>query len=303
MIYVYRKDGLIQLSQYSRNLNSDEYVKSPSELLYVFPWYRYTLDHVYQLLRPWKKLDLEDGWFKEGVIEVLEDYKQLTKPPKDFPQPYKYVYKPEIDIEFAKFQEYMRILILLGKIENSGNILLGYENIKYTCDIPNYLEDIYGTQIFSTVSKFSVLSPAKKQFLVNFSKILTKEKRISYINENIEDYDWEDIITFLPSWYQVNLKVFGLSIEPHNYVTTLIPEYLDNSELEIKKSDVDLKLEIYNRFSINTTYTGEKILEILKKIYNKAGITKTPRISDLFVYFEITPYRGGDYRINFRKVV
>ena len=65
-----------------------------------------------------------------------------------------------------------------------------------------------------------------------------------------------------------------------------------NKEINDKSiSPEDIKLEFYANFKISERYAKIDAKEIIRKIYSKLGITRTPKASDLQIFFEIKPVK------------
>lgn len=298
MIYVYRKSNGIVINQYTRNLNTDDYIKDQSELLYTFPWYRYNLPSLYFILRPWKKLGCNEDLFKEGVCDVLENWKDLKTAPKEPVRDIQYIYKHDIEKEEKKFLDNYKALVNLERFNSFDKRDLDYSKIIYNCDIPNLLEDLYGETICKAVEKYSRLNSDNKHYLESFAKILTKEKKLEFVRSDFNN----EVLEFLPPWCLINLRIFGIDGNTYNPKNVEIQEYKITDVLFDDKIQMDqVKNEVFQKFKLREVYSSWEIKSILSEIYEKYGIKKIPKVVDLYEFFGISCRKNSLYRIDIRK--
>jgi hypothetical protein len=169
--------------------------------------------------------------------------------------------------------------------------------LTYDCDIYNYLSEVYGKESVEVVYSYRSLGRDEKNFLYEFTKQGTRDKKLSWVEKNIGTLN-QAVLDFLPGWYRLSLRMVG------NKINHEMLEY-KNHELIGGNNEVgqkQLKDIFFDTFKLGETYTGQEIKEKIQTIYGELGITKTPKISDLSEYFEITSVSiKSSYRIDLRK--
>lgn len=307
MIYIYKKDGFIYITDKPRQVNkdSDDYI-SESELLYVKESWN-SLENIYKNLRYYKVLwKPEDGWFK-NCHEVLR-YISLELPEEINPI-LSFVYTKDIDKTISDFQETLKYLIsvkILGEIFQPIDLNNYINYITYKCDIINILEDVYGEHVVKVVRGFQKLPEIKKQFLINFYKLETRDKKLDYLKANINRIGSEGLQNYLPSLYNLSNRLFKVHPKERDTLDENCPEFNNSSRLDGKSKIIDnqdyfVRQDIYKIFTLGEIWEGGKIKEELGKIYEKYNVQKNSRVHDIFNYFDTSITRKG-YRLNTRKI-
>lgn len=306
MIYIYKKENFIYIVDKPRQVNkdSDNYT-SDSELLYKKD--NWELNNVYNDLRYYKVLwKSEDGWYKY-CPEVL-DYISNEYPPNNNTS-LSIIYKNDIYSIINEFQDTLKYLIsikILGEIFQPIDLEYYINFIKYKCDVINILEDIYGPNIVRLIRNFQKLSESKKQFIKNFYKQETREKKMDYLMNNICRVGPDNLQDYLPNLYNLSYRLFKLHPKERTSFNEDCPEFINQSRLDGKSKIIDnqdyfVRQEIYKTFTLGEIWEGGKIKDELKKIYEKFNVQKNSRVHDIFNYFDTSITRKG-YRLNTRKM-
>lgn len=257
-----------------------------TELLYTSD--KVTLSSIKKDLRPWIYLWDQDYYKNDPIIKQYLETGKLDV----F---YVKMYPSEIKNEINKFIENLKFLNSIectnSQIYNEDPIV---NTLEYDCDIYNYLLSIYGN-ITDLIYKFEVLK--EKNILIEFSKIKTRDKKVEFIEKNLQETN-KDILEFLPLWYRLEYK-----IRSEKELQNILLEYKNKKSLGgNNKTKQDLKNLFFSTFELGKTYTGPEIKSMIQNIYNTFGLKKTPKISDLQEYFDITNVSSiSSYRINLRK--
>lgn len=282
MIYILRKKNLINLTEIPRNIEEES-----SELLYTIEDLNLG-DTIFLNLRPWQNLELDEPWYYK--LSLLPELPKILYANED---------RKEISpSEILKLREkYISALTELGlnkKIRTvSGKII-------YSCDVLNLLEEEYGCENIRKASIYINLSTESKLFLKKLRLIGRRDSNI-LCNSSI---NLEEIWDLLPSWIIEDIKLFGDKVK--------LGVYQKNPEFKISKTivsnDVNLAELFYEEFKLSEDLTGDEIKARIGKIYEKYNIPGTPKIQDLWNYFEVSQSRSRvtgirGYRINTRKIV
>ena len=257
------------------------------------------LSIVYSNLRPWVYLELGDGWYKncKEVINYFKHgkYKNCIEDNRGI------LYTNEVKNIIKNYEDSYKLLYNLGLLREKENINIDLEPslITYECDIYNLLSDYYGEDYFNCINSYLLLNIKEKEFLYKLSTKKTKETISSFINTEINLLS-ENIISFLPEWFRLQLKIFK---SKEDIIEKITPEF-KNSQGIIKTPKYELKNLIYKFFLLGYTYSGDFIKTGLQKIYSESGIEKTAKIIDLYEYFDISKDNSSQeskYRLEKRK--
>ena len=288
MIYAIldKSKNLIYFTTFPRSEEEQEH----TELLYTSDIK--TLEDIEQDLRPWIYLLDNSGNYYKNVPEIGEYMTGKLKA-----EQYTRIYSSEIKSEIEEFMKDYSILVNLSIVP--GGLKINYSEIPellYDCDLYNYLESVFGSAVSEFVFSYKLLGRDEKQFLSEFIKQSTKDKKLGYLRNNIDKIS-SSVIEFLPLWYRLGLRVVG------NRESSEVPEY---KNLDLIGGDIDinsiLKDRFFDVFKLGNIYTGQEVKDKIQTIYNELGILKTPKISDLLEYFEVTSVSlKSSYRIDLRK--
>lgn len=288
MIYVIldKTSGYIYFTDTPRTEEELDY----TELLYTSD--TITLKDIQRDLRPWICLKPTSRTYYHNVPEIksyIESGKIIEK--------YTRIYPNEVKSEIDKFIKDYEFLVSLGCINSGPTIPNNLPELIYDCDIYNYLSEIYGKDILETVHSYRLLGKDEKNFLYEFTKQVTRDKKLGLVEKKIDILD-PTVLDFIPEWYRLSLRTIG------NKINSEVLEYKNsepiggNNEVKLEK----LKKNFFNTFKLGEIYTGQEIKRKIQTIYEELGITKTPKISDLYEYFDITSVSiKSSYRINLRK--
>lgn len=261
-----------------------------TELLYTSD--SITLEDIQRDLRPWICLRSTTRIYYHNVPEI-KTYLESGNTAEFYTR----VYPSEVKSEIERFLRDYDFLVSLGCLSPRPTITQDIPELIYDCDIYNYLSEVYGKEVVEVIYSYRSLGKDEKNFLSEFIKQGTRDKKLGWVEKNIDTLN-SDVLDFLPGWYRLSLRAVG------NKISAEIPEY-KNSELIGGKNEVEkkqIKDIFFDTFRLGETYTGQEIKEKIQTIYNELGITKTPKISDLYEYFEITSVSiKSSYRIDLRK--
>lgn len=264
-----------------------------TELLYTSD--SITLEDIRRDLRPWICLRSTSQTYYHNVPEI-KAYLESGNTTEFYTR----IYPNEIKFEIERFIRDYEFLISLGCINSNPTTVYNPSELRelvYDCDIYNYLSEVYGKSTVEVVYSYRSLGKDEKNFLLEFTKQGTREKKLLWVEKNINTLNPETL-DFLPEWYRLSLRTVGSKI---NHETL---EY-KNHELIGGSNEIgqkQLKDIFFDVFKLGETYTGQEIKEKIQTIYTELGITKTPKISDLTEYFEITSVSiKSSYRIDLRK--
>lgn len=261
-----------------------------TELLYTSD--SITLEDIQRDLRPWICLRSTTRTYYHNVPEI-KTYLESGNTAEFYTR----VYPSEVKSEIERFIRDYEFLVSLGCLNLCPHITQPIPELIYDCDIYNYLSEVYGKESVEVVYSYRSLGRDEKNFLLEFTKQGTRDKKLNWVEKNIGTLN-QAVLDFLPGWYRLSLRTVGNKI---NHETL---EY-KNHELIGGNNEVgqkQLKDIFFDTFKLGETYTGQEIKEKIQTIYGELGITKTPKISDLSEYFDITSVSiKSSYRINLRK--
>lgn len=287
MIYAIldKNNGTIYFSDTKR---TEEELET-TELLYTSD--TLTLDDIKRDLRPW--ICLGSSHYK-NTPEIKEYLKS-----GNIHEFYTRIYPNEIKSELERFNKDYMFLYSLGCVSSAFKPynIDDLSNLIYDCDIYNYLTELYGKTNVDTVYEYRSLGKDEKNFLEIFTQQGTKDKKLQWIEKNLDNIN-QETLNFLPEWYRLSLRTVG-NKKQINTLEYKNPNAIGgNDEVDSKK----IKDMFFSTFKLGETYTGQEIKEKIQEIYITLGITKTPKISDLVEFFEITNVSmKSSYRIDLRK--
>lgn len=251
-----------------------------------------TPEDIQRDLRPWICLRSTSRTYYHNVPEI-KTYLESGNTAEFYTR----VYPSEVKSEIERFIRDYEFLVSLGCLNSGPHITQPIHKLIYDCDIYNYLSEVYGKESVEVVYSYRSLGRDEKNFLLEFTKQGTRDKKLSWVEKNIGTLN-QAVLDFLPGWYRLSLRTVG------NKINSEILEYR-NHELIGGNNEVgqkQLKDIFFDTFKLGETYTGQEIKEKIQTIYSELGITKTPKISDLSEYFEITSVSiKSSYRIDLRK--
>jgi hypothetical protein len=288
MIYAIldKSNGAIYFTDTPRTEEEQDF----TELLYTSDIV--TPEDIQRDLRPWICLRSTSKTYYHNVPEI-KTYLESGNTAEFYTR----VYPGEVKSEIERFIRDYDFLVSLGCLGPRPTITQDIPELIYDCDIYNYLSEVYGKEAVEVIYSYRSLGRDEKNFLSEFIKQGTRDKKLGWVEKNIDTLN-SDVLDFLPGWYRLSLRTVG------NKTSTEIPEYKNlkpiggNNEVGEKQ----VKDIFFDAFKLGETYTGQEIKEKIQTIYNELGITKTPKISDLYEYFEITNVSiKSSYRIDLRK--
>ena len=295
MIYAIldKSKGLVYFSDNERTEEELDF----TELLYTSDLV--SLSDIERDLRPWINLRSLERIYYKNVPELKEylDTRQVH-------YSYNKISSQSIDKEIRYFLDDINFLDSLGCCNISPEPD-EYEldeiksNIKYDCDIYNYLEKRFGKDVVEIVFLYRSLDYDCKKFLDEFRNMGTRDKKSTYLRTSMIPKNNPEVLEFLPLWYRLDYKI---SYKKKNIVNL----EFKNQEPLGDSNDLNMLLEkkIYDEFLLDNTYTGQEIKNKIQNIYSELGIEQTAKITDLQNYFEITKVNinnESSYRLDFRK--
>lgn len=312
MIYVYKKDNSIILSQISRNIE-DSYENENDEFfdtvhILTLNWdYDKTLPIIHKGLRRWKNLSVSDDYCYNYCDEVLNWFNKFKNEKPTSNETLKFVWDKDISLlekDFLQAKKKLEEVGLIEKTDTRSDDTLR-KNIKYECDIWNYFDEIYSKEVSHLVEEYLLLSDKKKKFISDFYNKLTKESKLEFLKNKDSNIDVSEILEFLPQWCIFSLVISDLLVSENNEVNISVPEFKNDTKIDkkdrLRRFKVDwIRKEIYKTFKINSVWKGPDIKKKLEEIYRMYEYPFKASILDINEYFEISKTRVG-YRIGFRK--
>lgn len=245
----------------------------------------------YENIRPWKYLGISADLYKPEVLDYIEEWKNSKIPPPT--ESRREIHKEQIESILKSYQDILDTLISLNLVKESEK--LKYKKyIIYECDIINYLKETVGKFAFELCEKYKALGNDKKTFLKNLSKIKGRENKLSYIKTIDIDLD---IFSFLPPWFKSNYQIFGENERTIKNQTTNEIEYQGQDRVDGHIGEPLIKENIYIVFSFGEILSAKEIKERLGNLYDKLNIKRTPKVSDLYEYFNVTRTYSRLYRL------
>ena len=284
MIYIYR-------DLKNRYIVSDK--ENPDlALILIFPWDSLEPDNI----RPWKYLGIGTDLYKPGLLKYLEEWKDsVIAPPRI---PLKYVYKRDIERILGEYREILNILYSLELIEEPKEIKY-MKFMVYECDVLNYLEDVFGSYTIDLCEKYKDLGEEKKTFLKKLIDLQGRENKLALLRTLEIDLD---IFTFLPPWFKLNYQVFGGLDRIVRNQNIDLPEHDKLERVDGYAGEELLREHIYEVFKYGETLSSKEIKERLSELYQKLGIKRVAKISDLFNYFDLVRTYSRMYNLWRRRV-
>jgi hypothetical protein len=274
-IYVIRKEGHLEFLERPRQ----EEELWNTELLY-------TLDEKpgEDRLRPFKRLGETKGeFYKDSLLDFLPDLPLTLLTP---------ISEKEVSGMLKDVMEYIN---LIG--EEPVRIRKEEEDIKYECDVWNYLEDCYGRSLSRKIKEWMGLMETDKEFLKGVWLAGNQGKR----SKAAISGNWSAVFNLLPKDIQEELLVFGEEEEAGSVGGVL--EFRNPEMIGPEKPDI--KELIYSEFKLGEVIIeGVEIKERLGKIYKEIGEDRNPKIKDLDEWFITVPcWQKGQrgIRIDLRK--
>lgn len=309
IVYITKENNLIKITNSPRTEEEKEY----TELLYTIDNYNEDLKNIYNSLRPficlWKNNEQYYKFCPE-VLSYFEEKNYLTNSSQDIE--FIYIYEEDIVNFINTYINIIKFLNTLGfsfNIEEENSLLITErQNIKYDCDVINYLEDRFGKDLIELANRYKNLSAEKKNFLHNFSKFNTRDKKLEFINQELQKFgDYTNLLEFIPKWYRLSLKLFGTYDENTNIEEESL-EFKNQTELGYKEDNTDIesiiKNKMFSSFDLGKVYSGNIIKEKVQDIYDHCGLKKTAKINDIFKYFRVVKVnlnQESSYRISTRR--
>ena len=254
------------------------------------------MEELYRISRPWECLWRRDHSYKLSIIDKFPDLIQGASEIPDLI----FLQEGDLQKEEEKFLDLLGILVTLGTIDKFNGKLMNIRYVpKYTVDIFTYLEDKYGSYLKKIYETLCFLS----RDCIDFLRVLsTKKFKLKYIQENYSLIDLENIIDFLPINLKESIRIFGIYGDSAKRKSSL--EFTKSGNLEASEYP-SLREEIRKEFKLGEVWISgdSNIKNRLSKVYQKCGITDTPKIKDLFEFFDIVPTWVGSqraYRLNYR---
>lgn len=298
MIYAIlnKKTKLIYFSDHEREEEDLDF----TELLYTSDII--SLEDIKRDLRPWVYLRSIENIYYKNVPEIKEYFET-----KKVRYSYNKVYPRDIDKEIDYFMEDYNFLCNLGcciiATEDNYDLEEVRDNIKYDCDIYNYLEDSFGKNAVEIVFLYRSLDFDCKKFLREFTTMGTRDKKSDYIRRSAVPKNNPEVLEFLPLWYRLDYKMIG-GYKRSSDAERL--EYRRNRSLGDSGQEDEIKEKVKNDFfdifKLGIVLPGYEIKRLIQEIYDSNGLKKTAKISDLYDYFEVTSVSSSSsYRIDLRK--
>ena len=282
MIRILQKDNFLYITGEPRTENE----LKETVLLFSYPDLDYTQD-LSNNLRPFRDLTQKQEYYKLSLLDHL-------------PRVLYEKYIPEVigkaDSE-KQIQEAKEIAKLLGySVDNFPEV----PEIIYTCDIWNYLGEVYGEKVSRLIQEYKDLRIEDKEFLKKLS-ITGDQKKFKL---TIEYPGLRRIYDFLPSGIQENLMIFGTTLTKIGKEHS-IPEF--RNQTDILPPPPDLKTEIYKEFEVGEVFWegADNVKDRLQKIYDMCEVQRISKMVDLTEYFEFTHQwiDGKRYvRLSYRKL-
>ncbi len=286
MINVVKQGDFVYFSENSR--------EEGTELLFSVE--NLSLEDLYKIFRPWECLWRRDHSYK---LSLIDKFPELIQEASEIPDLVS-IQEGDLQKEEEKFLDLLGILVTLGTIDEFQGRSMNIRYVpKYTVDIFTYLEDKYGSYLKGI---YEILCLLPKD-CINFLRVLsTKKFKLKYIQENYSSIDLENIIDFLPVNLKESIRLFGIYGDSMKRKSSL--EFTKSGNLEAPEYP-SLREEIRKEFKLGEVWVSgdSSIKSRLSEVYQRCGITDTPKIKDLFEFFDIVPTWVGSqraYRLNYR---
>ena len=306
VVYVIKENDLLKITNIPRTEEEKEY----TELLYTVE-YGGDMSNIYDSLRPFICLWKNDSMYYKLCPEVLSYFEEEGYL-GNYSLDSKFIYGEDIVDFINSYINVIKFFNTIGfsiDLTNESDLLITErKNIKYDCDVINYLEDRFGKDIVEAVERYKNLSSEKKNFLHSFSKFNTRDKKLDFINQELQKFgDYTNLLEFIPKWYRLSLKLFG-TFDDNTNIEEKSLEFKNQTEIGKKNDDVDslIKNKMFSSFDLGKVYSGNVIKEKVQDIYDNCGIKKTAKINDIFKYFRVVKVnlnQESSYRISTRREI
>lgn len=305
MIFVLKQGNYIYLTNKKRNLDSSNYQES--ELLMTLGWSSHDISVLEDCLRPWISFSGDVVRYKycREVMEVIESHPKV-------PTKLYYAYKQDIQEVVSEVEECIEMLKKFEILDRTTELKIDLEwlqsRVVYKCDILNLIYQTLPENVVDYVEKFLSLKKNEKDLVLEFYNKSSKQEKLEHLR-NLVLVDIDRVLPFIPQWYKVNLRLFGIDVQPgfDRFKFSESPEYKDDERLDgnsvvLDNQDFYIRREVYKIFNIDEVWKGKDIKAKFGEIYEKLQTPKSSRVHDIFNYFETAITRNG-YRLLSRKVI
>lgn len=305
MIFVLKQGNYIYLTNKKRNLDSSNYQES--ELLMTLGWSSHDISVLEDCLRPWISFSGDVVRYKycREVMEVIESHPKV-------PTKLYYAYKQDIQEVVSEVEECIEMLKKFEILDRTTELSIDLEwlqsKVVYKCDILNLIYQTLPENVVDYVEKFLSLKKNEKDLVLEFYNKSSKQEKLEHLR-NLVLVDIDRVLPFIPQWYKVNLRLFGIDVQPgfDRFKFSESPEYKDDERLDgnsvvLDNQDFYIRREVYKIFNIDEVWKGKDIKAKFGEIYEKLQTPKSSRVHDIFNYFETAITRNG-YRLLSRKVI
>lgn len=305
MIFVLKQGNYIYLTNKKRNLDSSNYQES--ELLMTLGWSSHDISVLEDCLRPWISFSGDVVRYKycREVMEVIESHPKV-------PTKLYYAYKQDIQEVVSEVEECIEMLKKFEILDRTTEFRIDLEwlqsQVVYKCDILNFIYQTLPENVVDYVEKFLSLKKNEKDLVLEFYNKSSKQEKLEHLR-NLVLVDIDRVLPFIPQWYKVNLRLFGIDVQPgfDRFKFSESPEYKDDERLDgnsvvLDNQDFYIRREVYKIFNIDEVWKGKDIKAKFGEIYEKLQTPKSSRVHDIFNYFETAITRNG-YRLLSRKVI
>lgn len=305
MIFVLKQGNYIYLTNKKRNLDSSNYQES--ELLMTLGWSSHDISVLEDCLRPWISFSGDVVRYKycREVMEVIESHPKV-------PTKLYYAYKQDIQEVVSEVEECIEMLKKFEILDSTTELSIDLEwlqsQVVYKCDILNLIYQTLPENVVDYVEKFLSLKKNEKDLVLEFYNKSSKQEKLEHLR-NLVLVDIDRVLPFIPQWYKVNLRLFGIDVQPgfDRFKFSESPEYKDDERLDgnsvvLDNQDFYIRREVYKIFNIDEVWKGKDIKAKFGEIYEKLQTPKSSRVHDIFNYFETAITRNG-YRLLSRKVI
>lgn len=255
----------------------------------LLPWDYIPIENI----RPWKILGISTDLYKANVLLYLEQWKDSTTPPPS--EKLEVIYKTQAEEILSDYKKIIDILVSLELIKEPQYPIKYKKYITYECDILNYLRETLGDYVFDLCEKYKNLGELKKNSLKKLLKIKGRENKLGFLQTLEIDLEF---FTFLPPWFKSNYQVFGEQEKTVRNQDTTTIEYREQTRVDGHIGEPLIKENIYTVFSYGEILSSKEIKERLKTLYDRLNIKRTPKVSDLFSYFNVMRTYSRLYRLD-----
>lgn len=273
MLRIIKKKDLLYFTEQPRR----DFDLGRTELLYTFEDLKLD-DGLLKRIRPWRWLGRKTvDYYKIDLLQYIPEVLYSAGEPD-------LIAVSREDVE-AKVRKFESVGMALGMIKEKKELPEDYE-LQYDIDIPNALEDIYGSTIVRLVYKFFDLGSGIQETILKIHKIPGKNRALEIAKSDLGEEPWI-YEPFLPEPIIEDLRLLG---NTGSIGQTETPEYL-RQEI-IGQPYPDLENEIYKEFRLGEELMdgAESIKQRLGIVYTRCGMAeRTPAAKDLEEWFVVTP--------------